>query len=210
MEYLSKLRQQDVEHIVETIQQQRTRVQIFPPHELMLRALHETPLDAVKVVIVGQDPYHQPGQADGLAFSSNSIPKSLQNIFKELQSDVGIIPPATGRLDGWAKQGVLLLNRILSVEENKPLAHQGLGWEDITNEVIQNVSNSNPFVVFILWGSYAQEVIPLIDPRHLILSSPHPSPLSSYRGFFGSKPFSKANQALIDHQLSPIAWEQFS
>ena len=210
MDYLSISRQQDVKQLLQTIQQRRKDVNIFPSQDVILRAIDQTPLKDVKVVIVGQDPYHQPGQADGLAFSSNSIPKSLHNIFKELQSDLGITPPATGRLDGWAKQGVLLLNRILSVEENKPLAHQGLGWEDITNEVIRHVSNINPFVVFILWGSYAQEVISLIDPRHLILSSPHPSPLSSYRGFFGSKPFSKANQALIDHQLSPIAWDQFS
>ena len=210
MDYLSISRQQDVKQLLQTIQQRRKDVNIFPSQDVILRAIDQTPLKDVKVVIVGQDPYHQPGQADGLAFSSNSIPKSLHNIFKELQSDLGITPPATGRLDGWAKQGVLLLNRILSVEENKPLAHQGLGWEDITNEVIRHVSNINPFVVFILWGSYAQEVISLIDPRHLILSSPHPSPLSSYRGFFGSKPFSKANQALIDHQLRPIAWDQFS
>ena len=210
MDYLSISRQQDVTQLLQTIQQRRTDVCIYPPQEQILRALNTTPLKEVRVVIVGQDPYHQPGQADGLAFSSNSIPKSLHNIFKELQSDVGITPPATGRLDGWANQGVLLLNRILTVEENKPLAHQGLGWEDITNEVIRQLSNINPFVVFILWGSYAQEVISLIDPRHLILSSPHPSPLSSYRGFFGSKPFSKANQALIDHHLSPIAWDQFS
>lgn len=210
MEYLSASRQKDLDQLLQTIHQRRTDVRIFPPQELILRALQLTPLNQVKVVIVGQDPYHQPGQADGLAFSSNSIPKSLHNIFKELQSDVGITPPASGRLDGWAKQGVLLLNRILSVEENKPLAHQGLGWEEITNEVIQHVSTINPFVVFILWGSYAQEVIALIDSRHLILSSPHPSPLSSYRGFFGSKPFSKANQALLNHQLLPIAWDQFS
>lgn len=210
MEYLSASHQKDLEQVLQSIQQRRTNVRIFPPQDLILRALQLTPINQVKVVIVGQDPYHQPGQADGLAFSSNTIPKSLQNIFKELQSDLGITPPATGRLDGWAKQGVLLLNRILSVEENKPLAHQGLGWEEITNEVIKQVSTINPFVVFILWGSYAQEVIAFIDSRHLILSSPHPSPLSSYRGFFGSKPFSKANQALRNHQLRPIAWDQFS
>ena len=210
MEYLSSSHLKDLERLLQTIQQRRTYVRIYPSQEVILRALEYTPLKEVKVVIVGQDPYHQPDQADGLAFSSNAIPKSLHNIFKELQSDIGITPPMTGRLDGWARQGVLLLNRILSVEENKPLAHQGIGWEEITNEVIRNVSTINPFVVFILWGSYAQEVIPLIDTRHLILSSPHPSPLSSYRGFFGSKPFSNANQALINHQLQPIAWDQFS
>lgn len=210
MKEYSFLNESRLQSLLQTVKEKRKTSTVYPPQEVIVRALECTPLRSVKVVIVGQDPYHQSGQADGLAFSSDRIPKSLHNIFKELHSDLGITPPATGRLDGWAKQGVLLLNRILSVEENKPLSHQGLGWEEITNEVIQNVSSTNPFVVFILWGSYAQEVIPIIDSRHLILSSPHPSPLSSYRGFFGAKPFSKTNQALIEHQLSPIAWDRFS
>lgn len=199
-----------IDELLAIIEKKRDLCPVYPTTEQLFRALYLTPLDKVSVVIVGQDPYHQPGQADGLAFSSNSIPKSLHNIFTELHNDVGVMPPSTGRLDGWAKQGVLLLNRILSVEESKPLSHQDLGWQAITNDIIHTISSTKDFVVFVLWGAYAQEVIPLIDSRHLILKSPHPSPLSAYRGFFGSKPFSNINKALRAHGVSPIDWASFS
>jgi uracil-DNA glycosylase len=210
MDYLSPTTKHHLNQLLQMIEERRRSVRVFPPQELILRALHQTPLDQVNVVILGQDPYHQPGQADGLAFSSNTIPKSLHNIFRELHDDLGITPPSTGRLDGWATQGVLLLNRILSVEESKPLSHQEFGWQAITNEIIQTISSTKAFVVFVLWGAYAQEVTPLIDSRHLILTSPHPSPLSAYRGFFGSKPFSRINQALGNQGITPIDWASFS
>ncbi len=204
MDYLSKTTKQ--EQLLQTINERRRSVRIFPPQEMILRALALTPLETVRVVIVGQDPYHQPDQADGLAFSSNTIPKSLQNIFQELHDDLGCTPPPTGRLDGWAKQGVLLLNRILTVEESKPLAHQELGWQAITNHVIQTISKEKDFVVFVLWGAFAQEVEPLIAARHLIIKAPHPSPLSAYRGFFGHRPFSRINHALTKKNITPIDW----
>ncbi len=206
MSYFSPTTQQQVNDLLHVIETKRVTTRIFPEQSNVLRALSMTPLSQVKVVLVGQDPYHQIGQADGLAFSSQGIPKSLQNIFRELQSDMGCEAPGTGRLDGWANQGVLLLNRILSVEEGKPLSHQDLGWETLTDEIIQTISSTKEFVVFVLWGAFAQKVESLIDSRHLIIKATHPSPLSAYRGFFGHRPFSRANQALIENHLEPIDW----
>lgn len=166
----------------------------------------------VKVVIIGQDPYHGPNQANGLCFSVNSgvpLPPSLLNIFKEIKDDIGLPEvPTDGDLSRWAKQGVLLLNATLTVDAHFPASHQGKGWERFTDEVIMRLNSERNNIVFILWGSYAIKKGAFIDrQRHLVLTSAHPSPLSAYRGFFGSKPFSRTNQYLIDHNISPINWE---
>ncbi len=204
MDYLSGSTQTKLNDIIAYSDARREHVSVYPEPEAVLRAFKLTPFDQVKVVLVGQDPYHQPGQADGLAFSSDSIPKSLVNIFLELKTDLGYPPPTKGRLDRWASQGVLLLNRILTVEEGSPLSHKDIGWLDITKEIIQTISQQKDFVVFVLWGTFAQEVIPWIDSRHYIITAPHPSPLSAYRGFFGHRPFSQINQALQSHGLEAI------
>lgn len=187
---------------------------IFPPKGQRLRALELTPLDQVKVVILGQDPYHGPGQAHGLAFSVKSgvkTPPSLVNIYKELESDLGIAPREHGNLEHWAQQGVLLLNNSLTVEAHKAGSHAGKGWEAITDAVIAAVAERDAPSVFILWGSHAQKKasrIPALsgDSRHLVVRGPHPSPLSAYRGFFGSKPFGAANHFLEQHGRGAIAW----
>lgn len=186
---------------------------IYPPRECRLRALELTPLDAVKVVILGQDPYHGPGQAMGLCFSvpqGVAPPPSLANIYKELASDCGIAPPAHGDLSGWARQGVLLLNNSLTVEAGRAGSHAGRGWEAITDACVAAVAARPDPCVFILWGSYAQakaQRIPkLADPRHCVIRSPHPSPLSAHRGFFGSRPFSRANAFLKKQQRVPVDW----
>ena len=204
MDYFSFLNQKQLELTLKNVQARRDVATVFPADDDVFRALLMTPLSKVQVVIVGQDPYHQPGQADGLAFSSDSVPKSLANIFTELQTDLGVQPPTRGRLDHWARQGVLLLNRILTVEAGQPLSHQEVGWLEITKTIIQTISQEKDFVVFVLWGSFAQEVIPWIDSRHLIIKAPHPSPLSAYRGFYGHRPFTQINQALLAHGLQPI------
>jgi len=204
MDYFSFLNQKQLELTLKNVQARRDVATVYPADDNVFRALSMTPLSQVKVVIVGQDPYHQPGQADGLAFSSDSVPKSLANIFTELQTDLGVQPPTRGRLDHWARQGVLLLNRILTVEAGQPLSHQEVGWLEITKTIIQTISQEKDFVVFVLWGSFAQEVIPWIDSRHLIIKAPHPSPLSAYRGFYGHRPFTQINQALLAHGLQPI------
>lgn len=181
----------------------------YPPFNQIFRAFELTPLENVKVVIVGQDPYHGIGQANGLAFSVNSsvpAPPSLRNIFKELQEDIGVLR-TTNDLEDWAKQGVMMLNASLTVEANKANSHQYLGWEGFTNEVIRQISANKKNVVFVLWGSFAQKKEELIDSsRHIILKSAHPSPLSAYRGFFGSKPFSRINTYLEETQQQPIIW----
>lgn len=183
---------------------------IYPEAKNYFRALNLTPLDLVKVVILGQDPYHGPGQAHGLCFSVPEgirFPPSLQNIFKELKTDVGRDLPKSGDLSAWAEQGVLLLNSVLTVEKEKPASHQKKGWEEFTDKIISVVNDNNDHVVFILWGAYAQKKADFVDQnRHLILKSVHPSPLSSHRGFFGSKPFSQANQWLITQGKKPIDW----
>jgi uracil-DNA glycosylase len=185
---------------------------ILPPKENWFNALNNTPFEQVKVVILGQDPYPTPGHAHGLSFSVlpevNPLPKSLQNINKELLDDLGIDNRHNGYLMPWAKQGVLLLNAVLTVEANKTNAHQKQGWEVFTDEIIQQLNQQREHLVFILWGSYAQKKGAFIDQqKHLVINSPHPSPLSAYRGFFGSKPFSQTNQYLQKHQNQPIDWQ---
>ena len=183
---------------------------VFPPSPLWFNALNSTPLDQVKVVILGQDPYPSPGHAHGLCFSVmpqvKPIPKSLINIFKELKADLGI-EKQNGNLQDWADQGVLLLNSVLTVEQGKANSHQGRGWERFTEKIISVVSAIDRPVVFVLWGAYAQKKAVLIDSsRHLIIQSPHPSPLSAYRGFFGSQPFSKINDFLRQQGQAEINW----
>ncbi|MBP1848752.1 uracil-DNA glycosylase [Rhizobium halophytocola] len=184
--------------------------QIFPRGAEYFRALDLTPLDQVKVVILGQDPYHGPGQAHGLCFSVRPgvrVPPSLVNIYKELKSDLNLAPPPHGFLEDWAKQGVLLLNSVLTVEQARAASHQGRGWERFTDAVIRHVNDERPHVVFILWGAYAQKKAAFVDQtKHLVLKSVHPSPLSAHNGFFGSRPFSKANAFLKAHGMAPIDW----
>lgn len=185
---------------------------VLPGLHNMFKAYEETPLDKVKVVILGQDPYPTPGHANGLSFSVNPdvnpLPKSLKNIYKELETDLGIKPPLNGDLTFWANQGVLLLNSTLTVIAGKPNSHQDYGWKQLTDETITLISEYNKNVVFILWGNNARSKIHLIKNKkdHLIIESAHPSPLSAHRGFFGSKPFSKTNEYLIKNGLEPIKW----
>ncbi|MCF4097673.1 uracil-DNA glycosylase [Maritalea mediterranea] len=184
---------------------------IFPAGSNYFRALDLTPLDNVKVVILGQDPYHGPGQAHGLSFSVRPgvrIPPSLINIYKEIERDLGIAPARHGFLEDWAKQGVLLLNSVLTVEQGQAGAHQGKGWEQFTDAVIRQVNEQDKPSVFMLWGSYAQKKASFIDRnRHLVLKAPHPSPLSAHRGFLGCGHFSKANAFLADQGSQPINWQ---
>jgi len=184
--------------------------QIFPAGPNWFRALDLTPLDQVKVVILGQDPYHGPGQAHGLCFSVPDgvrPPPSLVNIYKELLSDLGVGPPAHGFLEHWARQGVLLLNSVLTVEMGQAASHRDRGWEQFTDAVIRLVNSKQQPVVFMLWGSYAQKKAAFVDTdRHLVLKAPHPSPLSAHSGFLGCKHFSKANAFLESKGLAPIDW----
>ena len=185
---------------------------IYPPAGDVFKAFELTPFDQVKVVILGQDPYHGPNQAHGLAFSVNegiAFPPSLQNIFKELATDIeGFQIPMHGDLRTWAKQGVFLLNTVLTVQQAQANSHADWGWEQFTDEVINVLNTEREHLVFILWGAHAQKKGRVIDKKkHLVLTSPHPSPLSAYRGFFGSRPFSKANQYLVEHGLEPIDWQ---
>lgn len=186
------------------------QARIYPPGSRIFAAFDSCPWANVKVIILGQDPYHGPGQANGLCFSVNPgipLPPSLRNIFKEINADTGAPIPPTGDLTRWATQGVLLLNATLTVEEHHPGSHQGKGWETFTDHVIQTLSARRDHLVFILWGSYAISKSPLIDhTRHLVLTSPHPSPLSAHRGFFGNHHFSTANAYLANHGLTPINW----
>jgi uracil-DNA glycosylase len=183
---------------------------IYPPGPYIFNAFEKTPFDAVKVVILGQDPYHGVNQAHGLSFSvQNGIqpPPSLVNIFKELHEDVGIPIPTHGNLEKWAKQGVLLLNASLTVRAQEPMSHSKIGWEKLTNTVIEKVSELKEHVVFLLWGRFAQEKAALIDEKkHLILKAAHPSPLSAKNGFFGCRHFSKTNNYLVKHGIDPIDW----
>lgn len=185
--------------LAKRVKNERKTRNVFPTKDDMFRALELTPFDSIKVVILGQDPYHGPGQAHGLAFSvpeGQAIPPSLQNIFKELSEDVGVSIPRSGDLSKWAKQGVLLLNSILTVAEDAPASHANLGWEQFTSAIISAISAHKENVFFVLWGKQAQSKKSLIDlTKHNILQAPHPSPLSAYRGFFGSKPFSTINKA---------------
>lgn len=183
---------------------------IYPPASRIFEAFNKTPLHNVKVVILGQDPYHGPGQAHGLSFSVPEgvpLPPSLQNIFKEISDDTGLAMPKNGNLESWAAQGVLLLNSTLTVRAHQAGSHQKQGWERFTNAAIKAVSENNKGVVFLLWGSYAQVKAELIDQsKHHVLKAPHPSPLSAYRGFFGCKHFSKTNTLLINRGQEPINW----
>ncbi len=186
-------------------------VNILPTKENRFKALNLTPIKNIKVVILGQDPYPTAGHAHGLCFSveqgTNPLPKSLQNIYKELYSDLAIDNSHTGDLSSWAEQGVLLLNAVLSVEEGAANSHKGRGWEKFTDKIISEVNKKCDGVVFVLWGAYAQKKSKIIDKnRHYIINDPHPSPLSAYRGFFGSKPFSRINRYLQDQKREPIDW----
>jgi uracil-DNA glycosylase len=184
---------------------------IFPKGSEWFHALDATPLEQVRVVILGQDPYHGDGQAHGLCFSVKPgvrPPPSLINIYKEMKSDLGLEPPLHGNLEAWAKQGVLLLNAVLTVEAGRAGSHQGKGWERFTDAVIRLVNDQPQPVVFILWGAYAQRKAAFVDrQRHLVLAAAHPSPLSAHNGFFGSKPFSQTNEFLIAHGQDPIDWK---
>ena len=196
--------------LTDFVRQEYATQRIYPKGSRIFNAFEKTPFDKVKVVILGQDPYHETGQAHGLCFSVNdgiALPPSLQNIYKELEDDLGVPPKTSGNLERWAKQGVLLLNATLTVRAHQAGSHQQRGWEEFTDAVIHRVAEEKEHIVFILWGSYAQKKGEFIDPfKHRVLKSAHPSPLSSYRGFFGSKPFSKTNQYLLQTGQTPINW----
>lgn len=185
--------------------------QVFPAADDIFNAFHLTPFNEVKVVIIGQDPYHNVNQAHGLCFSVNpgiDIPPSLVNIYQELKDDLGCKIPNNGYLVKWAKQGVLMLNTVLTVRAHQPNSHRGIGWEQFTDAAINALAKIDRPLVFILWGSPAQKKASMLhNEKHLILKAPHPSPLSAYRGFFGSKPFSKTNDYLVNNGLAPIDWQ---
>ncbi len=189
---------------------QRARYTVFPAEQEVFAALHLTPRADTRVVILGQDPYHGPQQAHGLCFSVRrgvAIPPSLANIYRELQSDLGVAPPPHGNLEAWARQGVLLLNSTLTVRAGQAASHHGQGWETFTDEVLLAVNALPHRVVFLLWGAAARKKRSLIDlSRHVVIESAHPSPLSAHNGFFGSRPFSRANAALTEAGLQPIDW----
>ena len=202
-EYMHKLREF-------LLTRKQHRALIYPVGANIFNALNSTRFEDVRVVILGQDPYHGPGQAHGLCFSvlpEVGIPPSLANIYREIQSDLGIVPPEHGYLQSWAEQGVLLLNSVLTVEQGQAGSHQGKGWEKFTDAVVQVLSDSREGLVFMLWGSYAMKKGAAIDRgKHLVLKAPHPSPLSAHRGFLGCRHFSKANDYLGQNQQAPIDW----
>ena len=199
--------------IVEFINKEYTNKTCYPPKSRILRALSLTDYDNVKVVILGQDPYHGVNEANGLAFAvSNGVklPPSLQNIYKELYSDLGIPPANIGNLECWAKEGVLLLNSVLTVEKDKAASHKDIGWQNFTDAIIKIINEKDTPVVFILWGSFARSKKALItNPKHYIVESTHPSPFSAYHGFFGSKPFSKTNEFLKKKGIKEIDWKVY-
>ena len=207
-EYLKREDMQSLRGFLRERMQKGARV--FPPAPQIFAALDATPFDQVKVVILGQDPYHGFGQAHGLCFSvqhGTAVPPSLVNIYKELQRDLGIAPPAHGCLTHWAEQGVLLLNAVLTVEEGRAGAHQGKGWEGFTDHIVDVLNREREHLVFLLWGSYAQAKGKMIDTsKHRVLKAPHPSPLSAHRGFIGCGHFSKTNEYLVRHGMTPIDW----
>ena len=192
------------------VSRERAKHTVYPPEGEVFTALRLTPFAKVRVFLLGQDPYHGAGQAQGLAFSvapGTPLPPSLRNMFKELQADVGAPPPRDGSLVPWAKQGVLLLNAVLTVREGEANSHAGKGWEHFTDAVIRAVGHKKEPVVFLLWGRYAQKKVPLIDTeRHVVLTGVHPSPLSAKKGFFGSRPFSRTNEALEARGREPVDW----
>lgn len=191
-------------------QEKQARKIIFPHSSNWFKAFELTPFNGLKMVILGQDPYHGDGQAHGLSFSvpdGVTIPPSLRNIYTELQSDLGVTPSSSGNLEHWATQGVLLLNSVLTVEKNSPNSHTGSGWVNFTDGVIEIINAEKQNVVFLLWGAYAQQKIPLINQnKHLVLTAPHPSPFSAHKGFFGCKHFSKTNEYFKMHSLKQINW----
>lgn len=197
--------------LYEFVKNEYNTTQVFPPAEDIFNAFHLTPLSEVKVVIIGQDPYHNIGQAHGLCFSVKpevEIPPSLVNIYQELQDDLGCKIPNNGYLVKWAKQGVLMLNTVLTVRAHMANSHRGKGWESFTDAAIRALNTQDRPIVFILWGRPAQMKRSMLNnPNHLILEAPHPSPLSAYRGFFGSKPFSRTNAFLKEHGVEPIDWQ---
>ena len=192
------------------LEEEYARTTVYPPKDLIFTAFKLTPPERVKAVILGQDPYHEPGQAHGLSFSVQKgvdIPPSLKNIYKELQDDLGITPPDHGYLVRWAEQGVLMLNTILTVRAHEAMSHADKGWQTFTDAVMEKLDEMDRAMVFILWGKPAQKKEKLIkNPKHLVLKSAHPSPLSSYRGFFGSRPFSATNDFLQKNGIAPIDW----
>ena len=188
---------------------ENSKFEIYPSEDNIFAAINIVPFDEVKVVIIGQDPYHEPGQAHGLSFSvqdGTPLPPSLVNIYKEIEDDLKITCNKSGDLTRWAKQGVLLLNTTLTVRRGQANSHQGKGWEEVTGEIIKLLSKCEKPLVFLLWGSYAGSFASAIAPQHLVLKAPHPSPLSAYRGFFGCKHFSKCNNFLIKNGEKPIDW----
>ncbi len=192
------------------VRDEYARYTVYPPGKLIFNAFNSCAFDKVKVVIIGQDPYHEPGQAHGLCFSVNDgvpFPPSLQNIFKEIANDLGTPAPKSGNLTRWTEQGVLLMNATLTVRAHQAGSHQNKGWETFTDAAIRHLAEEREHLVFILWGSYAQKKGAMIDRnKHLVLSSAHPSPLSAYRGFFGNGHFSKTNKYLLEHGIEPINW----
>lgn len=196
--------------LINFVKEEYSKYTIYPPGNEIFNAFDSCPFDKVKVVILGQDPYHGPNQANGLSFSVREgvpLPPSLQNIYKELKSDLGVTPSRNGDLEKWAKQGVLLLNATLTVRAGNAGSHQGKGWEEFTDAVIKILSEKKENLVFILWGAYAQKKGQIIDVfKHHIIESPHPSPFSADRGFFGSKPFSRTNEYLVQQGIEPIQW----
>ncbi len=208
----SEFRQPYYRQLYTFVQREYQTKVVYPPAEDIFNALHLTPLAKVKVVILGQDPYHEPGQAHGLCFSvlpsQQTLPPSLVNIYKELHDDVGCRMPDNGYLVHWAEQGVLMLNTVLTVRAHAANSHKGQGWEQFTDAILRAVNEQDRPIVFMLWGSQAQAKIPMLtNPRHLILRAPHPSPLSAYRGFFGCGHFSKCNRFLTENGAAPIDWQ---
>lgn len=198
------------EQLTDFVRHEYATTRVYPPGREMFAAFEACPFERVKVVILGQDPYHEPGQAHGLCFSVNDgvpFPPSLQNIFKEIHDDIGTPVPMSGNLTRWANQGVLLLNATLTVRAHQAGSHQNRGWERFTDAVIHRLAEEREHLVFILWGAYAQRKGEFIDrAKHLVLQSPHPSPLSAHRGFFGNHHFSRTNEYLVAHGMEPILW----
>ena len=197
--------------LTQFVRQEYATHRIYPRGSNIFRAFEKCPFDKLKVVIIGQDPYHGPGQANGLCFSVGDgvpFPPSLQNIFKEVSDDTGTPIPPTGNLDRWAEQGVLMLNTVLTVRAHQANSHRGIGWEEFTDAAILALNSQDRPIVFILWGAPAQRKKRMLtNPKHLILEAPHPSPLAAYRGFFGSKPFSQTNAFLEKNGIEPIDWQ---
>ena len=209
-ELAEHLETESFRNLVEFVEEEYEQETIYPPRDAVLSAMTLTTLEQTNVFVVGQDPYHGPNQAHGLAFSVQPdvpLPPSLRNIFKELQSDLGCEPPPHGCLTHWAEQGVLLLNTVLTVRAGQANSHRKKGWEDLTDAMLKAVDRSRHHAVFVLWGNAAKKKSSLIDSRHTIISSAHPSPLSARNGFFGSRPFSKINAALEANGQEPIDWD---